>query len=56
MEVINVMAIYKCKICGFVYDEEKEGRPVSQLDACPVCRQPVSNLLPVSDGMDCVGR
>ena len=50
------MAIYKCKICGFVYDEEKEGRPVSQLDACPVCRQPVSNLLPVSDGMDCVGR
>ena len=50
------MAIYKCKVCGFVYDEEKEGRPVSQLDACPVCRQPVSNLLPVSDGMDCVGR
>ena len=41
------MAIYKCRICGMVYDEEKEGRPVSQLDCCPVCKQPVSNLLPV---------
>ena len=50
------MAIYKCKICGFVYDEEKEGRPVSRLDACPVCRQTALNLLPVSNGMDCIGR
>ena len=30
-----------------VYDEEKEVRPVSQLGCCPVCKQPVSNLLPV---------
>ena len=41
------MAIYKCKICGVIYDEEKEGKPVSELDACPVCKQPVSNLEPV---------
>lgn len=36
------MAIYKCSICGAVYDEEKEGKPFSELDACPVCKQPVS--------------
>lgn len=38
------MAVYKCKICGAIYDEEKSGRPISELDACPVCRQPVSNM------------
>ncbi|MCI8446857.1 MAG: FMN-binding glutamate synthase family protein [Eubacterium sp.] len=32
--------IYKCSICGYVYDEEKEGKPFSELTACPVCRQP----------------
>lgn len=36
------MAVYKCSICGAIYDEEKEGRPLSELDCCPVCRQPVS--------------
>ena len=36
------MAKYKCSVCGFVYDEEKEGRPFSQLQECPVCRQPAS--------------
>ena len=41
------MAIYKCKVCGFIYDEEKQGRPVSELTVCPVCKQPASNLLPV---------
>ena len=43
------MAIYKCKICGFVYDEEKEGVPVSQLTCCPVCKVPASNLAPVAE-------
>lgn len=43
------MAVYKCSICGAVYDEEKEGRPISELDACPVCKQPVSKMLLVSD-------
>ncbi len=35
------MAKYKCGICGFIYDEEKEDVPFSELTACPVCRQPV---------------
>lgn len=41
------MAIYKCKICGTVYDEEKEGKPFSELTCCPLCRMPVSNMEPV---------
>jgi glutamate synthase domain-containing protein 2/rubrerythrin len=32
--------IYKCSICGYVYDEEKEGKPFSDLTECPVCKQP----------------
>lgn len=43
------MAIYKCRICGAIYDEEKEGKPISALTGCPVCKQPISNLLPISD-------
>ena len=31
------MAVYKCTVCGYVYDEEKEGKPFSQLEKCPVC-------------------
>lgn len=34
------MAKYRCSICGFIYDEEKEGRPFSDLQECPVCHQP----------------
>lgn len=36
------MAVYKCSICGAVYDEEKEGKPLSEMECCPVCKQPVS--------------
>lgn len=34
------MAKYKCSVCGYVYDEEKEGKPFSELSECPVCAQP----------------
>ncbi len=34
------MMVYKCSICGYVYDEQKEGRPFSELTECPVCKQP----------------
>ena len=34
------MARYKCSVCGFVYDDEKEGRKLTELEACPACRQP----------------
>ena len=41
------MAIYKCMVCGNIYDEEKEGKPVSALDSCPVCMVPTTFLKPV---------
>ena len=48
---------YKCSICGYIYDEEKEGKPFSELTECPLCKQPVdkfepvaSEQAPVSDG------
>ena len=31
------MAVYRCRFCGSLYDEEKEGVPVSELKVCPVC-------------------
>lgn len=31
--------VYKCSICGYEYDEEKEGKPFSELTECPVCKQ-----------------
>lgn len=36
------MAKYRCSICGFIYDEEKEGKPFADLTACPVCKQPAA--------------
>lgn len=33
------MAVYKCRICGTIYDEEKEGVPFVELKECPVCHQ-----------------
>lgn len=36
------MAKYKCSVCGYVYDEDKEGKPFSDLEKCPVCGQAAS--------------
>ncbi len=44
------MAIYKCSVCGAIYDEEKEGKPLAELECCPVCKQPVSCFQEVPDG------
>lgn len=46
------MAVYQCSICGYIFDEEKEGRPFSELDACPVCKQPVSKFYAVGGHED----
>ena len=43
------MAIYKCSVCGAIYDEEKEGKPFSKLEACPVCKQPPSKFERIDD-------
>ena len=33
------MAKYRCSVCGYIYDEEQEGAPFSELKECPVCHQ-----------------
>ncbi len=33
------MAKYKCSVCGYLYDEEKEGKPFAELEQCPICGQ-----------------
>lgn len=42
------MAIYKCSVCGMIYDEEEQGKPLSELTECPLCKQPVSKFVLVS--------
>lgn len=32
--------VYQCSVCGYEYDEEKEGKPFSELTECPICKQP----------------
>ena len=39
------MAVYVCTVCGYRYDEEKEGVPYEQLKACPACKQPKEKLI-----------
>lgn len=43
------MAVYKCSICGYIYDEEKEGVPFSEITVCPLCKQPKEKLVLISD-------
>ena len=37
-------AVYKCSVCGYIYDEAKEGKPFSTLKECPLCKQPVDKF------------
>lgn len=38
------MAKYRCSVCGYIYDEAKEGVPFSELKECPVCHQPADKF------------
>lgn len=38
------MAKYRCSICGYIYDEEREGAPFADLKECPVCHQPAEKF------------
>ena len=38
------MVKYRCSVCGFIFDEEKEGRPFSDVKECPVCHQPADRF------------
>ena len=34
------MAVYRCRVCGYIFDEEKEGKSIRDIDICPRCKQP----------------
>ena len=34
------MVIYKCSVCGYEFNEEQNGKLISEIDKCPVCKQP----------------
>jgi len=38
------MAIYKCSVCGYIYDEGKEGKSLEELECCPICKQPIARF------------
>ena len=39
--------VYKCSICGYLFDEEKEGKSFLELTECPLCKQPAEKLEPI---------
>lgn len=41
---------YRCNLCGYIYDEEKEGTKFNELAenwTCPVCGAPKSEFIKV---------
>lgn len=43
------MSVYRCSVCGMIFDEEKEGKRIEELDCCPLCKQPVSKFEKIED-------
>lgn len=43
------MAVYKCSVCGYIWDEEKEGKLLSELECCPACKQPIDKFALVEE-------
>lgn len=38
------MAIYRCSVCGYIFDEDKEGKALAALECCPICKQPMERF------------
>ncbi len=43
------MAKYRCPYCGYIYDEEVEGKPFSTLEKCPMCMMPAADYEKVEE-------
>lgn len=43
------MARYRCSVCGYILDEEKEGRFLKDVEECPVCHQKKRVFQPVEE-------
>ena len=49
------MAKYRCTVCNYVFDEEKEGRKFSDLSrewACPICGARKSAFVLLSEAIE----
>ena len=44
-----IMAVYRCRVCGYIFDEEKEGKSIRDIDVCPRCKQPDDRFELVED-------
>ena len=45
---------FRCLVCGYVYDEDKEGKKFADLPAdwkCPTCKAPKEKFVPVDEEM-----
>lgn len=40
---------YQCSICNYIYDEDKEGKVLAELDGCPLCKQPIERFQKMED-------
>ena len=50
------MAKYRCTVCNYVYDEEKEGKKFSDLPkewVCPVCGAPKTSFVLLAEKTSC---
>ncbi|AFS77613.1 ferredoxin-dependent glutamate synthase GltB [Gottschalkia acidurici 9a] len=46
------MAKYKCSVCGHIHDESNESRSFSELEECPICKQPVNVFEKVGEDIE----
>ncbi|SEA03754.1 Rubrerythrin [Lachnospiraceae bacterium NK3A20] len=46
---------YRCTVCGYIYDEDREGTKFADLPEdwkCPVCKQPKAKFVAVDESAD----
>ncbi len=36
--------VYKCSVCGYIFDEKEQGRAFADLKECPLCKQPAEKF------------
>ncbi len=44
------MAKYRCTVCGYIFDEEKEGKSFSELESCEICGEPKEAFELIEEG------
>ena len=46
------MAVYRCRVCVYIFDEEKEGKSIRDIDICARCKQPDDMFVPVEENAE----